>query len=116
MFRSADGRSIARALACLLAFNLFITGLHSGAMAAAAASDAVICSVMPVDDNTGPSPTHDHLTSCCLSANSGAALLPDAPPMAEPIRPSDSFATVPHAQTAGSTPVHYRPRGPPSSI
>jgi hypothetical protein len=114
IFRGSDGRSLAKALACLLVFNAFIAGLHTGAMAAPMA-DAVICSI---DGAAGPDnvPVPDgHQPPCCVTATGGnPAFVPDVPALAPPSLLREAvFATdarVPDRPHAAA----HQPRGPPS--
>jgi hypothetical protein len=69
MFRGADARSIARAMAVLLVFNAFFGAFHSGAMARTATGAFTLCStegaVRPRDDSPqDPADAED--MSCCV--------------------------------------------------
>jgi hypothetical protein len=114
LLRGSDGRSLARALACLLLLNAIVVGFHSGSLAAA--PDTVICSAF-AGDGAAPAPAgDDHPPSCCLSGcvSSAAALPPPEgtglvrPPhlVPAPLHDAVAIAPSPHRDAVSA-------RGPP---
>lgn len=116
-FRGTDGRSLARALACLLLINAFFAGFLSGT-ATAASPDAAICTVaLPGLDGfpDGDAPAPGHAFECCpgLCSAVGAALPPAPPALDLPaislVAAGLTPAVLPQAPTGRANPA----RGPP---
>ncbi|MCB1488121.1 MAG: hypothetical protein KDJ88_11765 [Bauldia sp.] len=112
--RSRDGRSIARALAIALLFNLFAAGLHTGAMAAGEGSGLVLC--LGSSDVDGHGAPLTHWSDCCFT---GCVTTPAALPVC-----GDVALFVPEKLTdrpdlgdavalAAPGPERPRARGPP---
>lgn len=116
-FRGTDGRSLARALACLILINAVFAGFLAGT-ATAAASDAAICTVaLPGLDGApeGESPAPGHAFECCpgLCSTVGVAIPPAGPVLDLPSGSLDTVSLTPAVR-------HYAPasranpaRGPP---
>jgi hypothetical protein len=113
-FRSADGRSLARALAALMIVSAVLAGLAGGS---AAATDG-IAHCIPASDQPGLPAGHDGLT-CCPGLTGGSPLAP--PPAAPGINIARSagiaFVSIPRDLWIPESPVapSDRPRGPPAS-
>ena len=114
--RSRDGRSLARALAILLLFNLFAAGLHTGAMAAGEGSGLVLC----LGSSGGGEPVApiSHRSDCCFT---GCVTTPAGLPVCGdlalfiPERLSDRPDLGDVVALAASGPERPRARGPPFS-
>lgn len=116
-FRGIDGRSLTRALACLILINAFFAGLLSGA-ATAASPESAICTVAMPGLDAAPNtdaPAPGHALDCCpgLCSAIGAALPPGAPALTLPAREGARVALAP--AVLQSAPVdHANPaRAPP---
>ena len=115
LLRGADGRSLARALACLLLINAVVGGFVSGAQAADPA--AVLCTIgIGSDPADAPAPSHD--AACCefgcVPVTPALATTPNVVPERQavgdvrpPVIPDP--AATPAMRIAG-----HGPRGPPS--
>lgn len=118
LIRSADGRSLARALVVLMLVNALIGGFHAGAMAAS--GDGVICTAGVATasdagaDRDVPGPDRDP-SSCCIFGCAGTcsptpAALPEPSPAAvlsQPladVTPLDAADQVPSSPRAKSSP------------
>lgn len=118
LLRSADGRSLAKALACLLLINVVVAGFHAGMVTAN--PSGVICSVVAansVGGASGPVSPADQNHDCCLFGCVPAPTLIEASP--EQL-PAPAVAVVPVSRTTSPTArplasrrAGYRPRGPP---
>jgi hypothetical protein len=113
-FRSADGRSLARALAVLVVISTVLGG--AAAANAAAISNIDHC----IDTPYGTLPAgHDGLT-CCPGVMGGTPFIP--PPAAAPLlqRRADesNIVAIPRAAWIPSPPIALadRPRGPPLTV
>jgi hypothetical protein len=118
LLRNADGRSLAKALACLLLINVVVAGFHAGM--ATAGTGGVICSVAAdsaAGGGGGPVTPADEDHSCCLIGCTPAPVLIAAAPEALPTPaiatlPVQSI-TAPAARPLSSRMAAHRPRGPP---
>lgn len=114
IFRSADGRSLARALAVLMIVSAVVTGLAGGDMAAADG----IAHCIPASDQPGLPAGHDGPT-CCPGMTGGTPLAP--PPAAASLdierSAGSAFVAIPRDPWIPERPVALsdRPRGPPLS-
>lgn len=114
-FRSADGRSLARALAALIVVSTVFGGLAAG-NAAGTAPDH--CIATPFGDPGRPA-AHDGMTCCPGMMGATPALPPPAdirlgrelPPVAVRL-PGPTETWIPKTRIAPGD----RPRGPPASV
>lgn len=112
VFANADGRSIVRALICVVLLNTFVVGLHAGAMAATS-PEMVICTIDGISD-AGDNLADGHPPPCCMPSNSATALLPEAPAASAPAVRQVLIAPLAQAPPQNLSPASYQPRGPPS--
>lgn len=115
LLRGRDGRSLAWALALLVALNAFVAGGHMGA---AAGDGPVVCTVAShAPGGNGPTAPAQADPCCfagCVSAATGivggeAVLLP-LPPLSRGVyAPAASTVAAPRPPAG-----NHRPRGPPS--
>lgn len=66
LLRGPDGRSLARAIAILMVFNLFAAGLHAGALAGGGGDAFILCQV-PSEAGDPAVPGSEHRADCCLA-------------------------------------------------
>lgn len=116
-FRGTDGRSLARALACLILINAVFAGFLAGT-ATAAAPDAAICTVALPGLDGGPegeSPAPGHAFECCpgLCSALGAALPPAAPAILLPVAALAEAALAPVSLQPTPVGRAHPARGPP---
>lgn len=117
LFRDADGRSLARALACLLLVNAIVGGLAQGAMAAADPA-VVLCTatggVQPAADESGG--RNDGGACCemgCVPQLPAVASTPDPLPAPRIAHDLGSIAAPAATFVPLSLPAAHQPRGPP---
>jgi hypothetical protein len=112
--RGIDGRSLSRALICLLLLNAVVAGLHSGSVAAG--DGMAICSAGHAGGNPGDL-AHDENAPCCKAGYlTTVATIADAPPVPE--APAWHFrgrvSAPPRAPlVAAVRAFDHGPRGPP---
>ena len=116
LFRGTDGRSLARALACLILVNALFAGLHNGAVAAGVGT--AICS-LGHDRGSGGTPGDEQNAPCCSAGCtlSAAALInPPEAALAAPIWRFIGAAAIAAASgpAASTRTFDHGPRGPPS--
>jgi hypothetical protein len=120
MFRGADARSIAHALAILLVFNAVFGAFHSGAMAKAATGEVVLCSsegAVRASEGLPQEPADPQDMSCCVLGNgpTPAAIASEPAGLSAPTSPASAFAP-PFFDSTVAGPKHpgsASPRGPP---
>lgn len=118
--RGADGRSLARALVCVLTLSGWLGALHAGSMAAVAAGGTVVCSAnggVLVDGRDPTDPASKERCICCLVscttpvagiATSAVAQIELDPPAVSASKADRDVADVPVIW-----PAFAGPRGPP---
>jgi hypothetical protein len=110
-FRSADGRSFARALAVLV----IVSSVFGGMAAAGAATTANIEHCIDTPFGTLPN-GHDSL-ACCPAMTGGTPLLPPpaAPAIGLPLAADIAIVPIPRDLWIPESPIapSDRPRGPP---
>lgn len=113
VLRGSDGRSLAIALACLLAVSSLIGGLQAGA--AANAATGVLCTL---GDVTGSgAPPADHPEPCCMAGCLSPAPVLTATPAAlsAPANKSvDVLRPLAWSISPDLPQLVHGPRGPPS--
>lgn len=116
LLRGSDGRSLARALACLLLLNTIVAGLVEGAMAAPAAP-GLLCSVDGAREvPASPDGANRSLTCCEMGCTAAAPALPPEPAAVPgPAIVPTGFYRHPSIAAAppSALPDAHRPRGPP---
>lgn len=118
LFRGADGRSLARALACLLLANAIVSGLAQGAMAAADPA-GVICTSF--GSTVAPATGGDHPgeggSICCEMGCApelpALAASPAAVPAPSVMRDRGPIADAAAPAVRAFRPLGHSPRGPP---
>jgi hypothetical protein len=118
LFRGHQGRSLARALACLLLVNVILAGFHAGMTPTEAGT--VLCTAASdssgvADGGSIPPADLDH--GCCLLGCVSAPLLLVAPTVELPASATSAAADpariAPVAFSPGPHSPANRPRGPP---
>jgi len=114
IFRTRDGRSLARAMALLVALHALVFGLDAGTMAGAARARTVLCT----SDGAGSipaAPAEHRDRDCCLTGCTAPTVAALPPAIAIPAPEGMPTAIAAAAVSAGpSRPLtDAAPRGPP---
>lgn len=119
-YRGADGRSLARALACLLVLSGWLGALHAGSMAALAGDGVVVCRAngSALADGSVPlTPANRDNCFCCVVGCTAAVagIAAGAVEQPESDRPTETIAKPNQALVAVAAvrPTLAGPRGPP---
>jgi hypothetical protein len=117
-FRTADARSLAKALVLLVAISGVLGAFHAGGMASPSNFSGIICGSQGIslDGPAKPSGEHEHF--CCLfgcttiAAGIVAKTEPPTPVAIGSIQPARQPAPT-TILVAPAPPGHIGPRGPP---
>jgi hypothetical protein len=119
-FRSVDGRSLARALVCLLVLSGCLGALHAGSMTALASDGVVVCRANGgalVDGSVPLTPANRDYCFCCVLGCTAAiaGIAAGAVEQPEFDRPTETTAKPNHVfvAVAAVRPTLAGPRGPP---